>query len=802
MPFSENLNIEIHQSINDNSPLLAVTDGQVWILPPIGPVMTRDLTLIPSPVAWKSLTESIFPGGSVVFVYRGLNYDTIRDAFLPFAQQVSKAPVVEMSPGARLDHFTQGEFPIFVPAGTPLGRARPVGDWAPINFEIVLVPSLEITPNGPGWARLQDLIAPGATTRRYDPASFFAEVTRSPLLEFAPGHANHPLLDRLTNRTLLEIRDEYDDPYTGTVGVTDGNGANDRLPDAQARGTIVLADSGIGGNPIQDTYIVSILNRVLTLLPSGQEALAQPTRDLTTPSHWSLQSVFMADVEDAANWFASNAQGWPRFTENNRIQYLIDGIATFRTMVDYLRATTDANSFMLLAGWSLDDMFPMIPGDATSTFQALTNAIAQRGVVIRVLLFLNLIPGYFPFAVVGRLNSLPGGERIAFTDGFANATALFPTGSHHQKCLVVKLSSGLTTAFCGGIDIFRDRVDDPDHLSQPGYHDVHAQLDGPVVLELFETLRSRWDTNIAAPAPLPFAPDQVDATGHHFVQLTRTYAPRLNLPFKQPAEDLSTWNTVRRALGRARRFIYLEDQFSAPYAGGVPFDPNRDVTGIVDELMNALARPTLEAFIIVLPNYTAQGQNRYRRQQFIKLIKNAYPNKFFVFYLYRGNRATGPPQVSLTSASDLLWDPSSASLDADQLASLDPSSGGPKHPDEIYVHSKVWIVDDVYAKIGSSNANTRSLTHDSEADLHVIDGGILNGGRRFARNLRIALWGEHLSIPPVLRNARLEDPIAALDYWRHPSANARIREYREDEDVGSIHPDYIWDRYIDPDGRP
>ena len=182
MPFSENLTVEIHRSINDNSPLLAVTDGQAWVLPSVGAPVTRDIVLIPSPIAWNSLTKTVFPGGSCVFLYRGLEYDTIRDAFLPFARQADTAPVAPMPPDVRLDHFTQGEFPIFVRGGTILGRARVTGDWAPVGLEIVVVPSLEIVPNSPGWARLQSLVLAGATTRRYDPASFYAEVGRSELL--------------------------------------------------------------------------------------------------------------------------------------------------------------------------------------------------------------------------------------------------------------------------------------------------------------------------------------------------------------------------------------------------------------------------------------------------------------------------------------------------------------------------------------------------------------------------------------------------------------------------------------------
>ena len=61
----------------------------------------------------------------------------------------------------------------------------------------------------------------------------------------------------------------------------------------------------------------------------------------------------------------------------------------------------------------------------------------------------------------------------------------------------------------------------------------------------------------------------------------------------------------------------------------------------------------------------------------------------------------------------------------------------------IYVHSKVCVVDDLWAAIGSDNLNRRSWTHDSEISCAVIDStrddrepldptGRGDGARRFA----------------------------------------------------------------------
>ena len=75
----------------------------------------------------------------------------------------------------------------------------------------------------------------------------------------------------------------------------------------------------------------------------------------------------------------------------------------------------------------------------------------------------------------------------------------------------------------------------------------------------------------------------------------------------------------------------------------------------------------------------------------------------------------------------------------------------------VYVHAKVCVVDDVWASVGSDNFNRRSWTHDSELSSAVLDttrdpreprdpAGTGDGARTFARDLRLALAREHLDL--------------------------------------------------------
>jgi len=68
----------------------------------------------------------------------------------------------------------------------------------------------------------------------------------------------------------------------------------------------------------------------------------------------------------------------------------------------------------------------------------------------------------------------------------------------------------------------------------------------------------------------------------------------------------------------------------------------------------------------------------------------------------------------------------------------------------IYVHSKIMIVDDIHAIIGSANLNDRSMlgNRDSEIVVHVEEevNSINDSLPPFAKDLRIKLMSEHFGI--------------------------------------------------------
>lgn len=80
----------------------------------------------------------------------------------------------------------------------------------------------------------------------------------------------------------------------------------------------------------------------------------------------------------------------------------------------------------------------------------------------------------------------------------------------------------------------------------------------------------------------------------------------------------------------------------------------------------------------------------------------------------------------------------------------------------ITVHTKLILIDDEWAAIGSANWTDRSMSTDTELQLSILD-----EKGNFPRELRKKLWAEHLNLPhgdPVY-DPILDDIDQALHFW-------------------------------------
>lgn len=779
--FAYDLAIEADKlSIGSHLEAVAVTSGAIRFIP--GPGDSGSLALKPDRAAAEEINRATGLGEDLIFVYRNLSRSSVGRAasnrekkFFPYIPE-------DMCQG-KAEALADGRKSLYLDAGDLLGSSAQEGGQNPwIGFEIVCTPYIDDELFDRCWRRVKELIDPGSfECMRLDPASFYSAILQERgHVRMHRSHKDHPLFTMMTRRTLIEIRDEYNMPFYGPVEISlEGERAKEDKVNPVVKGSngIFAVDTAPPGESCQSrAYAISSPGHLLTRIPSGRSASRTIKASLRPPSHLAVQAIFLPDGEASSKdnqrcWFVENdCRSLLRFTEGNRLTPIIDGRELFSQYVQAMQTVLDSEHYAYLSSWSLDDRFPLMPENPDTCFGTLARRASETG-RFRALLWSR---AGVAIDEVNRINGLNGGNGgRAILDG----DTLF-LGSHHQKFLVIKGDFG-PLAFCGGMDIVPNRLDSPSHGAPGPFHDVHARVEGPAVQEIHRCFVERWNTN-------PFRTEEIDAAapevdpeaGSVYVQVACTYAPRAKYPFA-PQGSLTALKAFVRAIEKAKKFIYIEDQYMTPYPGRSPGTGRGDSVGILTALRSALER--IDYLILVMPNHTDLPQYRFRRQQFIEALRAVDSSKVFAFYLARDKAVPGKGEVASSGGCITC-------------------SGGPMYRNEIYCHSKTWIVDDICAKIGSCNCSRRSYTYDSEMDLVAVDGAIQGFARSFALSYRLELWSEHLNLAKE-RSMVLEDHKIALSFWLSPPRGAHIRPYDHSSEIDLINTDLAWDSVIDPDGR-
>lgn len=408
-------------------------------------------------------------------------------------------------------------------------------------------------------------------------------------------------------------------------------------------------------------------------------------------------------------------------TSGNFVECLIRGPATFEAMAKAIRTANKRGHYIYLLGWWLDDNFPLIPTDPTSTIQALFYSAANAGVQIRAMLWDTIVltggDVRHNTKEVDRINALreDGAKLKKVFDAAAilDETA-WAVGSHHQKVLIVKGDKGLI-AFCGGVDINRDRVPPAKKAGQP-LHDVHCKIQGAAAHELLKVFMRRWTSHPKiwgkSPTLTNLFPYQdirrVDlgypllglceplpsAKGSDFVKIaTTSNAIRGGKPCSQ---DRSLRDTMISVIRNAQRSIYIEDQYLVGLQAA-------------RELRKRIPVNSFQSLTIVIPYSSLSDvpQIWKRRKDFLDTLTIGLSpqdrSKVKIYYLrdldINGKRIFGSYS---------------------------------------YVHSKTWIIDDEVAIIGSANCNRRGWSYDTEVIAAIYN-------PKLASNLHTSLLRLHAS---------------------------------------------------------
>lgn len=383
--------------------------------------------------------------------------------------------------------------------------------------------------------------------------------------------------------------------------------------------------------------------------------------------------------------------------------------------------------------------------------------------------------------------------------------------THHQKSIIsdsgVKVGpDGRRTivAFVGGLDITDGRYDTPDHPlfktlftehsddfyqnsaagvaanhgpRQP-WQDIHSKLTGPVAFDVCKNFVERWTKQSGkSGCLLHLKPERFNLeakTGNWNAQLLRsitndsvnfsdaiTRGHTLTVKKSRIIEDSITRAYIK-TIRAAERFIYIENQYflGSSYAWlddqKVPCHhtvPAEIAEKIVDKIEageeftvyvviplhpegDPAAGPTQE--ILAWQRRTMSMMYRRIAQALSERGSQAHPQDFLLFLCL----------VNKEGEEDI----------PDGLDSPQPGSKASQLRESrrfmVYVHSKLMIVDDSVAIVGSANINQRSLAGSRDSELAVIvhqpehtlltSGGNLPGGE--VASFRMRVMEEHLGV--------------------------------------------------------
>ena len=380
--------------------------------------------------------------------------------------------------------------------------------------------------------------------------------------------------------------------------------------------------------------------------------------------------------------------------EGNQVDVHIDGDSALPAIVTAIRG---ARSHVHVAGWTLDPDFAVERDPKRVTLRELLSEAAQR-VEVRVLAWAGApLPVMHPTRAEARqlMQRLTSGTQIRGGLDKRNR----PMHCHHEKLVII---DGIL-AFVGGIDLTDlagDRFDGAPHakVTQLGWHDAAACLAGPAVADVAAHFAMRWRATTGETLPEPVTPAPA---GSSRVQVVRT-VPDKTYP-DLPKGDFSLLEAYLGALRRARRLVYLENQFLW----------SAEVVALLSE---KLRRPPTDEFhlVLVLPRRPNNGNDDTRGQ--LSVLEAADRDHRLLF------GTVGTP--------------------------------GREKPG-VYVHAKVGIIDDEWLTVGSANLNEHSLFNDTEVNLVVDDTAL-------AQRVREQLWSEHLG-----SDCSGRDPVEVIEsQWR------------------------------------
>jgi phosphatidylserine/phosphatidylglycerophosphate/cardiolipin synthase-like enzyme len=360
------------------------------------------------------------------------------------------------------------------------------------------------------------------------------------------------------------------------------------------------------------------------------------------------------------------------------VAFLIDNQAYFTAVFD---AIQKARRSILLLGWGFDPRTRMFPDgydgpdDPDEVGRILVELACSRPELdIRLLIWKSALPisasqEFFPHKARKFFRNTPIKFRLDDAVPFG--------ACHHQKVLVIDDR----LAFCGGGDISVDRWDTPAHKDDdarrimpkqdfhPPRHEVMMMVDGDAARALADLARERWRRStdeVLAPPEDAGGDPWPDHVPPHLIDVEIGVGRTEPAWKKRPMVDEIRRLTLA-CIAEAKETIYLENQyFTSPL--------------VTEAVAKRLSEPD--------------------GPQVVLISTGRAPSWFDQLTMDRARGA-------------MIWRLRAADIFGRFRAYWPATRGG----ETIIVHSKVSVIDDRIARVGSANLNNRSGGFDTECEL-------------------------------------------------------------------------------------
>jgi cardiolipin synthase A/B len=308
-----------------------------------------------------------------------------------------------------------------------------------------------------------------------------------------------------------------------------------------------------------------------------------------------------------------------------------------------------------------------------------------------------------------------------------------PGYCQHQKSWLIDADMDDSIAFVGGINLNPNSVVSPGHAGEGQNHDAYVELSGPAVADVQHNFVQRWNEASERQASdghwgersetdMPFPTRLLEPRGDVTVQVQRTTHPGRytngqaavnGAAFDITQGERTNLEQYLLAIQSAQRSIYIENQ-------------SLNVPEVVNALRQALERGV--EVLLLMPGML-EGEQTAERQA---LLADLGRHDQFILAGIAG-------------------------LGADGL----------RKP--VHVHSKLMLMDDAWATVGSANLHHHSLFGNGELNVAMYSPEAVRG-------FRVALFEEHLATD----TSNLDD-LAALRLFRQVALENRQRYANGDQ---------------------